>query len=60
MAAMASGDWIKIPDMLTFMRQFALLREHATRAACLQALCAILLGSQDVAVREAYARAKPG
>ncbi|WP_280634377.1 hypothetical protein [Allopusillimonas ginsengisoli] len=42
------------------MRQFELLREHATRVACSHALRAIFLASQDVAVREAYARAKPG
>ncbi|MYN13037.1 hypothetical protein GSY71_07735 [Pusillimonas sp. TS35] len=41
-------------------RPFSELLEHATRLACAQVVRAIDLDVQDVAEREAYARAKPG
>ncbi|WP_281255540.1 hypothetical protein [Pollutimonas bauzanensis] len=42
------------------MVKLSLPAEHAFRSACSRALRITFLGSQEVAVRSAYARAKPG
>ena len=46
--------------MLTASCQRSLLMQQASHMACLCVLRAIYLGVQDLAVREGYARAKPG
>jgi|GEM_PF-5138927 len=46
--------------MLTAISHRSLQLDRASHMACLRVLHAISVGVQDIAVREAYARAKPG